>query len=217
MQEPFFTSADVVENLEVTDPTVGLFLISRVKTRYLFPFIAGECSLSEAAKILNTSLANLRYWVKKMEALGLIRVTQVVKRNGSPVKYYRSVARKFTFALERLPTDEVDEIMFNETELPLYRRASDALSATGRKNVKEWLLEVYMMDKTTAHSIRPKHGSLEDAEISNIWWLYRLTLEQAKTFRAELNELRDRYNKLSEENPKTTPLYINHLMLAQES
>jgi hypothetical protein len=217
MQEPFFTSADMVENLEVTDPDVGLFLVSRVKARYLFPFIQGDHSLSEAAKVLNTSVANLRYWVKKMEMFGLIRVTHTVKRKGSPIKYYRSVAHKFTFSLERLPTDDVDEIMFNETELPLYRRAADALNNAGRKNVKEWLLEVYMMDKTTAHSIRPKHGSLEDAEIANIWWLYRLTPEQAKMFRSELGELRDRYNKLSEENPKTLPLHISHLMLAEES
>ncbi len=217
MQEPFFTSSEMAENLEVTDPEVGLFLVSRVKARYLFPFIQQDYSLSEAADVLNTSLANLRYWVRKMENLGLIRVTHIVKRNGSPVKYYRSVAHKFTFSLERLPAAELDEILFNETELPTYRRAAKALNATGRKHVKEWLLELYMVDKTTAHSIRPKHGSLEAAEIANIWWLYRLTPEQAQTFRDELNELRDRYNKLSEENPQTTALYISHLMLAEES
>jgi hypothetical protein len=209
MQEPFLTSSEMVENLEVTDPDVGLFLISRVKARYLFPFIQQDYSLSEAAKVLNTSIANLRYWVRKMEALGLIRVTRIVKRNGSPVKYYRSVAHKFTFALERLPA--------SDTELPTYQRAAKALNATGRKHVKEWLLELYMVDKTTAHSIRPKHGSLEEAEITNIWWLYRLTPEQAKTFRDELTELNLRYNKLSEENPKTTALYISHLLLAEES
>jgi DNA-binding transcriptional regulator GbsR (MarR family) len=217
MQDPFFTSSEMMDTLEVTDPQVGLFLVSRVKARYLFPFIQQDYSLSEAAKVLNTSIANLRYWVRKMEALGLIRVTCVVKRNGSPVKYYRSVARKFTFALEQLPAAELDEILFNETELPTYKRAAKALADTGRKNVKEWLLELYMVDKTTAHSIRPKHGSLEAAEIANIWWLYRLTPEQAQTFRDELNELRDRYNKLSEENPKTTTLYISHLLLAEES
>jgi DNA-binding transcriptional regulator GbsR (MarR family) len=217
MQEPFFTSSEMVENLEITNPDVGLFLVSRVKARYLFPFIQQDYSLSEAAKVLNTSIANLRYWVRKMEALGLIRVTRTVKRNGSPIKYYRSVAHKFTFALGLLPASEVDEILFNETELPVYQRAAKALNATGRKNVKEWLLELYMVDKTTAHSIRPKYGSLEEAGITNIWWLYKLTPEQANAFRAELTELNLRYNKLSEDNPKTTTLYISHLMLAEES
>jgi DNA-binding transcriptional regulator GbsR (MarR family) len=222
MQEPFSTSldsvetSDMVENLEVTDPEVGLFLVSRVKARYLFPFIHKEYSLSEAAKELKTTLVNLRYWVRKMEEFGLVRVTRLAKRKGSPIKYYRSVAHKFTFPLERLPASEVDEILFNETELPTYKRAAKALNTTGRKNVKEWLLELYMVDKTTAQSIRPKQGSLEEAEITNIWWLYRLTPEQAKTFRAELNELRDRYNKLSEENPETLPLHISHLMLSEE-
>ncbi len=217
MQEPFFTSLEMVENLEVTNPEVGLFLLSRTKARYLFPFIHQEYSLSEAAKILNTSLANLRYWVRKMEELGLVRVTRLEKRKGSPIKYYRSVAHKFTFALGRLPTSEVDEILFNETELPVYQRASKALAATGRKNVKEWLLQLYMTDKTTAHAIIPKHGSLEAAEIANIWWLYRLLPEQAKAFRDELTELNLRYNKLSEENPETTTLYLSHLMLAEEN
>jgi hypothetical protein len=217
MQEPFSTSSEIAETLEVTDPEVGLFLVSRVKARYLFPFIHQDYSLSEAAKVLKTTLVKLRYWVRKMEELGLIRVTRLEKRKGSPIKYYRSVARKFTFALERLPASEVDEILFNETELPTYQRASKALSETGRKNVKEWQLQLYMSEQTAIQIILPKHGSLEDAEISNIWWLYRLTPEQAKTFRDELTELNLRYNKLSEENPKTTALYISHLMLAEES
>lgn len=217
MQEPFFTSLEMVENLEITNPEVGLFLLSRAKARYLFPFIYQEHSLSEAAKVLNTSLANLRYWVRRMETLGLLRVTRLEKRKGSPVKYYRSVAHKFTFDLGLLPASEIDEILFNETELPVYQRASKALAATGRKNVKEWLLQLYMTDKTTAHAIIPKEGSLEEAEIANIWWLYRLTPEQAKTFRDELNDLRERYNKLSEANLETTTLYISHLMLAEES
>jgi DNA-binding transcriptional regulator GbsR (MarR family) len=217
MQEPFFTSSEMADNLEVTDPEVGLFLVSRVRARYLFPFIHQDYSVSEAATVLNTSLANLRYWVKKMEDLGLIRVTRLEKRKGSPVKYYRSVAHKFTFSLEQLPATELDEILFNETELPTYQRAAKALAATGRKNVKEWLLQLYMSDQTTTQVILPKHGSLEAAEIANIWWLYRLTPEQAKTLRAELTELNLRYNKLSEANPKTTVLYISHLLLVEEN
>jgi hypothetical protein len=217
MQQPFDTSSEMMENLEVTDPNVGLFLVSRAKARYLFPFIHKEYSLSEAAKELNITLVKMRYWATKMEDLGLIRVTRVVQRKGSPIKYYRSVAHKFTFALELLSNDEVDEIVFNETELPIYKRATKALSETGRKHVKEWQLQVYMSDQTTAHAVQPKHSSLEDAGISNIWWLYRLTPEQAKAFHTELTELNRRYNKLSEENPKTTSLYINHLMLAEES
>jgi DNA-binding Lrp family transcriptional regulator len=215
MPESFFT--EMADHLEVTNPQVGLFLVSRIKVRYLFPFMAQDYSLSEAAKVLNTSISKLRYWVRKMEALGLIRMTCIIKRNGSPVKHYRSVAHKFTFALEGLPAAQLDEIIFNEVELPTYRRASKAIAATGRKNVKEWQVQLYVSDKTTVQAYVPKHGSLEDAEITNLWWLYRLTPEQAKTFRDELNELRDRYNKLSEENPKTTTLYISHLMLAEES
>lgn len=217
MQQPFDTSSEIMDNLEVTDPSIGLFLVSRTKARYLFPFIHKEYSSSEAAKELKITLVKMRYWVTKMEDLGLIRVTRVVKRKGSPISYYRSVARKFSFALELLSASEVDEIVFNETELPIYKRATKALSETGRKHVKEWQLQVYMSDQTTVHVVQPKNGSLEDAGISNIWWLYRLTPEQAKTFHTELAELNRRYNKLSEENPKTTTLFINHLMLAEES
>ena len=127
------------------------------------------------------------------------------------------MAHKFSFDLERLPTSEVDEILFNETELPTYQRASKALAVAGRKNVNEWQLQLYMSEQTTIQIILPKHGSLEDAGITNIWWLYRLTPEQAQTFRDELAELNLRYNKLSGDNPKTTALYISHLMLSEES
>lgn len=72
MQEPNLTSFEVT-SLEITNSETALFLADAAQLRYLGPFFAKECSLGEAAKQLELPLANMRYWVSKMEILGLLK------------------------------------------------------------------------------------------------------------------------------------------------
>jgi hypothetical protein len=216
MQDAFLTSSEVLDSLEVTNPNTALFLADMQKARHLFPFLGKECSLGEAAKQLKTSIAKLRYWVTKMEEYGLVKQTRIEKRKGSPIKYYRSVAKEFMFPIELLPVGS-DVAMLEHREKPIYQRAFAALAKTGRKNIKEWYVKVFQTHEGGMHGIYPKTLTLEDAKIINYWWKYRLTLEQAQSFRDELTRLRLHYHKLSEANPEATDSYLSHLLLVQDS
>lgn len=216
MQDAFLTSSDVADSLEITDPDTALFLADTQKSKHLFPFLAKECSLGEAAKQLKTSIAKLRYWVTKMEEYRLVKQTRTEKRKGSPVKHYCSVAKEFIFPIELLPVGS-DVAMLELREKPLYQRTFTALAKTGRKNVKEWFVKIFQTPEGGMHGIFPQTLSLEEAQIINYWWRYRLTPEQAQSFRDDLTRLRLHYHKLSEENPETTDVYLSHLLLVQDS
>jgi hypothetical protein len=216
MQDTFLTSSETLESLEITDPDTALFLADTQKARHIFPFLGKECSLGEAAKRLKTTIAKLHYWVTKMEEYGLVQQTRTEKRKGSPIKYYRSVAKAFIFPIELLPVGS-DVAMLELREKPLYQRTFAALAKTGRKNEKEWFVKVFQTPEGGMHGIYPKTMTLEEAEIINYWWRYRLTPEQAQSFQDDLTKLRLHYQKLSELNSETTDSYLSHLLFVQDS
>jgi hypothetical protein len=215
MQGPNLTS------LEITNPKVAMFLVDASKVRHLRPFFAKECTLAEAAKDLNLALANMHYWATKMEKLGVIKLTRVVKRKGSPIKYYRSVADEFTVPLEYIPLASVEELL-EIKEKPYIKRSYKALVASAFKYMNGWQAYFYLDGTTFMYSIEPRRGTLEDAQIFNWWMPLRLTPEQAKIFREELQDLKTRYTKLSEENTSEAnasdvPQYITHLLSVQNT
>jgi hypothetical protein len=210
MQEPFLTS------LEITNSKTALFLADASKVRYIRPFFAKECSLGEAAKKLELPLANVRYWTEKMVELGLIKQTRTLKRKGSPIKYYRTVADEFMVPLEYIPITSVEELL-ELRDKPFSKRTNKALVKTAFKYVEVWQTRYYLQGDVLFYNIEPKNGDLEDAQIFYLKMLFRLTPEQAKVFRAELRELQARYMKLSVENLEDVPRHICHLLLVEES
>jgi DNA-binding transcriptional ArsR family regulator len=220
MQEPNLTSLEetsfeILPSLEITNPEAAAFLADATKVKHIRPFFAKECSLAEAAKMLKLPLANMHYWVSKMEELGLIKQTKVVKRKGSPVKYYRTVADEFTVPLEHIPVASVEELL-GQRQKPWLKRTYKALTASAFKYTDGWQAHFYQEGSNMMYSIVPKRGNLEDAQIFYLWMLFRLTPEQAKNFRAELLELQTRYLKLHEENGDDVSKYITHLLSVQD-
>jgi hypothetical protein len=210
MQGPDLTS------LEIVSPEAAAFLVDATKVKHIRPFFAKESTLAEAAKELALPLANMHYWVSKMEKLGIIKQTRVVKRKGSPIKYYRTVADEFTVPLEHIPMASVEELL-EQREKPYFKRAYKALVASAFNYTQGWQAHFYQDGSALMYSIVPRQGSLEDARIFSFWMPLRLTPEQAKTFRAELRDLQTRYTKLHEENAEDVPQYITHLLLVQNS
>jgi hypothetical protein len=215
MQEPILTSFEVT-SLEITNAETALFLADAAQLRYLAPFFAKECSLGDAAKQLKLPLANMHYWVNKMEALGLLEQTKTVKRKGSPIKYYRSVADEFSVPLEVIPLASVEELL-ELRQKPYVKRACKALANAAFNYPEGWHAYYYLAGDTPMYTITPKKGDLEDANIFYLWMPFRLTPEQAGAFRAELHDLQTRYTKLSEENTQETPRYLTHLLSVQDS
>jgi hypothetical protein len=214
MQEPNLTSFKVT-SLEITNPEAAAFLTDAGRVKHIRPFFAKECTLAKAAKDLDISLANMHYWVNKMEELGIIGQTKIVKRKGSPIKYYRTVADEFTVPLEYIPMTSLEELL-EQREKPYIKRAYKALVASAVNYGEGWQAHFYQDGVTVMYSIVPRRGNLEDAHIFSLWMPLRLTTEQAKTFRAELQALQTRYTKLHEENPEDVPQYITHLLSVQD-
>jgi DNA-binding transcriptional ArsR family regulator len=215
MQGSDLTSPEGLTRLEIVDPEVAAFMADASKVKHLRPFFAKECSLAEAARVMELPLANMHYWVSKMEELGLIEQTKVVKRKGSPVKYYRTVADEFTVPLEYIPVASVEELL-EIKEKPYIKRMYKALAASAFKYTEGWQAHFYKDGSTMMYSIVPRKGDLEDANIFYLWMPFRLTTEQAKNFRAELRELQTRYMQLHEENGEDVPKYITHLLSVQD-
>jgi hypothetical protein len=210
MQEPFLTS------LEVTNSETALFLVDTSKVRYIRPFFAKECSVSEAAKSLELPLANMRYWTEKMVELGLLKQTRIEKRKGSPIKYYRSVADTFSVPLEIIPIASIEELLKLRQELYL-QRSRKALAKAALKHEGGWHAYYYLEGNMLIYTLMPRKGDLEDAGIFYFWVPFRLTDEQAKAFRAELRDIQTRYMKLSEQNANDVPQQISILLAVQDS
>jgi hypothetical protein len=183
MQGQDLTSFETLTSLEITNPEAAAFLTDAARVKHMPPFFARECTLAEAAKLLGLPLANMRYWVSKMKELGIIKQTRIVRRKGSPIKYYRSVADEFTVPLEHIPVASV-EALLELREKPYHKRAYKALVVSAYKYTQGWQAHFYQDGATVMYSIVPRRGSLEDARIFSFWMPLRLTAEQAKTFRA---------------------------------
>jgi hypothetical protein len=216
MQGSNLTSSKELTSLEIVDPEAAAFMADATKVKHLPPFFAKECSMAEAAKMLEIPLANMHYWVSKMEELGLIQQTKVVRRKGSPVKYYRTVADEFTVPLEHIPVASVEELL-EQRQKPWLKRTYKSLAASAFKYTDGWQAHFYKEGTAVMYSIVPKRGDLEAANIFYLWMPFRLTPEQAKNFRAELRDLQTRYMKLHDENGEDVPKYVTHLLSVQDS
>lgn len=193
MQEPFLTS------LEIKNPDVALFLADVSKSRHIRPFFARECTLGQAAKDLGIPLGTMRYWVDKMEELGLVKLSRTQKRKGSPIKYYRTVADNFIVPLEVFPLASIEELLRLKEEPPL-QRIRKALANAALNHEGGWQAHFHLEGSVVFYTIKPNQGELEDAEIFYLWMPFRLTPDQAKTLRSELRDIQTRYMKVSEDN-----------------
>jgi hypothetical protein len=219
MQEPFLTSSKTLASLEITNLEAVMFLVGGTYVDYLLPFFEKECSLSEAAKECEVSLAKMRYWVGKMEELGLIKHTKTVPRKGSPIKYYFRVADEYKVPLKGIPTNSLED-MLEQKEQRLIKRSYKARVQAIMNHDSDWYVHYYLENGNPTSKTKPARGTNEDAKVFTYWMALFLTAEQATTLRAELRDLQARYAKLHEENvrqePDETAFFITHLSSIQE-
>jgi hypothetical protein len=219
MQEPFFTSSKTLASLEITNLETAMFLVGGTYVDYLLPFFEKECSLSEAAKACEVSLAKMRYWVGKMEELGLIQHTKTVLRKGSPIKYYFRVADEYRVLLKNIPKDSLEELL-EQKEQRLVKRSYQARVQAIMNHDSDWYVHYYLEHGNPTSKTKPERGTVEDAKAFSYWMALYLTSDQAKDLRAELRDLQMRYAKFHEENLREKPgeaaFSITHLLSIQE-
>jgi DNA-binding transcriptional ArsR family regulator len=78
---------------DITDPTLAKALAHPLRTRILAALETRTASPSELAEELGTGLSLLSYHVRRLEALGLVRLVGRVPRRGAIEHRYTAVAR----------------------------------------------------------------------------------------------------------------------------
>ncbi|PYE51832.1 ArsR/SmtB family transcription factor [Deinococcus yavapaiensis] len=79
----------------IRDPDAAKALLDPSSFTHLHPYLARDCTLTEAARETNTSLSRALYHARRFTRLGLLHVARTSPRRGRPVKYYRSTADRF--------------------------------------------------------------------------------------------------------------------------
>ena len=83
------------ENLNVADHRAAAALESPRQRRILLLLVERARSLSELSRLTQAPLNLLHHHVRKLMALGLLRIEREEARSGAPVKLYRATARAF--------------------------------------------------------------------------------------------------------------------------
>ncbi|MBA2664529.1 MAG: helix-turn-helix transcriptional regulator, partial [Chloroflexi bacterium] len=80
------------ESLIITDRRAAALLVDPDERRYFEPFLGRERTVTEAARELGVPPNGMRYRVRRMAKLGLLRIVREQPRAGRPMRVYRSVA-----------------------------------------------------------------------------------------------------------------------------
>lgn len=84
-----------VNRVEVKDPEQARLLSEPESFRFFGPFLAQDCTVSQAAKELNCNIDTMLYRVKTLMRVGLLKVVKTQSRRGRSVKVYRSGAEAY--------------------------------------------------------------------------------------------------------------------------
>lgn len=142
---------------EVTDPEAAVFLTQPGSARYIEPFLGQECTLKDAAEILQTSMSGMFYWVDRMLALKLLDITRIEQRRGRPIKHYRATAEEFfvPFHVTRAGTYED---MLRESEKPQHDLMLRGLAKVRETQQNHWGI---LLSREDTGAIRYHFTSLE--------------------------------------------------------
>ena len=142
---------------EVTDPEAAVFLTQPGSARYIEPFLGQECTLKDAAEILQTSMSGMFYWVDRMLSLNLLEITRIEQRRGRPIKHYRATAEEFfvPFHVTRAGTYEY---MLREREKPQHDLMLRGIARVRETQQNHWGI---LLSREDTGAIRYHFTSLE--------------------------------------------------------
>jgi DNA-binding transcriptional ArsR family regulator len=162
-----------LKELKLTTPEAASFFLEASKVNHLQPFLLGEQSLADAAKLLGLSKTRMSYWLSKMLELNLIEQVQVEKRGKHNVPIYRARAETFRIPLEAIPV-ESDEALMDINTKAFEQQVKYSLIRSGRKYAEGWHLCCALREGKMWRDIVPGSGNLEDAKIANYFGKLRL-------------------------------------------
>ena len=191
--------------LRVTDPEAAKVLTDTREWNLLSIVINREVSLSELASEMNMSLPALSYRVKKLLKLGLLTVSRIERRKGSPIKYYRASAKHFFVPFEVTTFQSLADLL-TSTIAPFERRMRHELARVFLERAGDWGMNFYggmqggfnftfscvpeQGDRFMEQSLEPTFPAVHDTELS-----LGLDFDTAKALQRDLYEVYQRYNE----------------------
>lgn len=172
----------------VRDPAAAALLIDTRRNRWLRPFLARSCGLSEAARQLGVGRSGVAYWVRQLSAAGLLRPT--VDARGRPA--WRSTADRLVVALADAPQDSDAAILAAQLD-PAYAVIKQALLHAAHRHPSPWQFVLERQGEQVHQRLTPLRGTLREARIVNQRALLHLSDEDARSLREELMALHERY------------------------
>lgn len=196
--------------VEVKSVEQARLLSSPESLRFFEPFVARDCTVSQAAKEVKCKVDTMLYRVNLFVKTGLLKVVNQQARRGRSVKVYRSSADAYYIPFEITPFEDV-EAFFQKSRkanddilLPRFAQAVRKAGREGRIIYRDDKGEVW---SSSAGSLDDTFTGLEDtgkleqrlrekrqmAENSNdILWL---TEAEAKEFVLELYKVWGKYKR----------------------
>lgn len=188
------------------------FFTHAINVDHLNPFVAGEKSLSEAARELNISKTRMNYWVNKLLELQLIAEVRVEKRGRHRVSIYKAVAEKFVVPVSLLPLDS-DEDIFQLASFD--EKVKRSLADFKHTHMQDWQLHYELVNGVALLNILPPDKRKADLNVVNSWGQLTLTEAQVESFRREIKKTLERYQKASLKNQGKSFLY--KMIIVEES
>jgi hypothetical protein len=196
--------------VEIKEGEQAKLLTNPESFRYFEPFMARDCTVSQAAKELHCKVDTMLYRVKTFMKAGLLKVVNTQPRRGRSVKVYRSSADAYYIPFEITPFEDV-EAFFRKSRkanddilIPRFAKAVCQVGREGRiiyRDVKGevWTSSAGSLDDTYTgledthkleQRLRQKQQMAENS--SDILWL---TDDEATDFIVELYKVWAKYKR----------------------
>jgi hypothetical protein len=196
--------------VEIKDPKQAKLLSSPESFRFFEPFLARDCTVSQAAREVKCKVDAMLYRVKTFVKTGLLNVVKTQSRRGRSVKVYRSSADEYYIPFEITPYEDVEAFFRRSRKanekifLPRFAKIIRQIGREGRKFFRDDNGEVW---SSSAGGLNDTFFSLEDTEAveqnirrrqavaENSNDILQLTDQEARDFVVELYKLWGKYKR----------------------
>lgn len=200
--------------LVIEDPKAARALTDLQLLPLLIVFLRREASVSEAAASTEADLDATYYQVRKLERLGILRVTRSERRAGRAVKYYRARADAFFVPFALLPHETFERALAESGRLPEAMRAAGTARALLEEvdDPRYWGFRVYVEPGGAVNAFwGPREVGADWSMLDHLLAPERppvygmntslaLTREEAKAMQRELHELMKRWMARARDN-----------------
>lgn len=207
---------------EMIEQPKAIQLLTGPSWTYFQPFLARAATVAQVADELQVAPNKLLYHVKKAEQLGLLKVVDIQRRAGKPIKTYRSSADMYFIPFEATPAETLEaSILPLDTDWQArwtHHAAEIMLKSEIPFGLRLWRERVGQQDmvivKPTPAPPTPINEDLfQQLPILSLWAEFQLTKEESEHLRHDLLELYERYTRLSARHSSTAETHLVHLAI----